>query len=85
MARNLIKGDALIRALRKGDCSAVIWDGDGLSLRTFVKGGDKHGWRFRFQWGGRPQEMSLGVYPDVGLAEARRKAQEARSQVVSVR
>ena len=41
-ARNLIKGDAAIRAIRPATTETRLSDGAGLFLRLFVKGGS-HG------------------------------------------
>ncbi|MGZ8244970.1 tyrosine-type recombinase/integrase [Methylomagnum sp.] len=30
-------------------------------------------WRLKYRWGGRKKGLSLGVYPDVSLTEAREK------------
>lgn len=35
-------------------------------------------WRFDYRFGGKRQTLALGVYPEVGLQEARRKRDEAR-------
>jgi integrase len=40
-------------------------------------------WRFKYWFDGRERRMSLGVYPDVGLAEAREKREEARRKVAA--
>jgi len=56
-------------------------DGDGLFLRvTKTKTGVNKGWVFRFKRDGKARDMGLGGYPAVSLAEARRKAKEAREQ-----
>ncbi|HSI58649.1 MAG TPA: integrase arm-type DNA-binding domain-containing protein, partial [Ideonella sp.] len=78
MARNLIPGDATIRAVRPGDPRKRLSDGDGLALLLFVKGG-AHGWRFDYRYGGKRNMLSFGTYPDTSLALARRKADEART------
>ncbi|MBT9597848.1 MAG: integrase arm-type DNA-binding domain-containing protein [Vitreoscilla sp.] len=78
MARNLIPGDATIRAIRPGDPRKRLSDGDGLALLLFVKGG-AHGWRFDYRYAGKRNMLSFGTYPDTSLALARRKADEARS------
>jgi hypothetical protein len=38
-------------------------------------------WRFRYQFGGREKEISLGAYPDVSLEKARTRLQAARQLV----
>lgn len=77
MAKHLIPGDTTIRNIKPGDPRKRLNDGDGLYLLLFVKGGS-HGWRFDYSHGGRRKTLSLGTYPDTGLALARRKADEAR-------
>ena len=77
MAKHLIPGDTTIRAVKPGDTRKRLNDGDGLYLLLFVKGG-AHGWRLDYSHGGKRKTLSLGTYPDSGLALARRKADEAR-------
>ncbi len=80
MARELIPGDATIRAIKPGDPRQRLSDGDGLYLRLFVNGGS-HGWRLDYTIHGIRKNLSLGTYPDTTLALARRKADEARQLV----
>ncbi|MEI4473359.1 tyrosine-type recombinase/integrase [Frigidibacter sp. MR17.24] len=54
-------------------------DGAGLWLVKREDGGAQ--WVLRVTVHGRRREMGLGAYPAVSLAEARRKAEEARSKV----
>ncbi len=82
MARDLIPGDATIKAIKAGDPRKRLNDGGGLYLLLFVKGG-AHGWRLDYTVNGRRKTLSLGTYPDTGLALARRKAAEARKLVSS--
>ena len=46
-----------------------LFDGGGMFLYVTPKGGKLWRWQFRFQ--GKYQQMSLGTYPEVSLAEAR--------------
>ena len=80
MARDLIPGDATIKAIKPGDARKRLNDGDGLYLLLFVKGGS-HGWRLDYAIEGARKTLSLGTYPDTGLALARRKAADARKLV----
>ena len=80
MERELISGDAAIKAVKPGDPRKRLNDGSGLYLLLFVKGGS-HGWRLDYSIGGRRKTLSLGTYPDTGLALARAKADEARKLV----
>ena len=88
MARHLIPSDKTIKALKPGatdDDGAPVKrlnDGDGLFLMLWVKGG-AHGWRFQYTLNGRRNILSLGTYPDTGLALARRRADEARALVAA--
>lgn len=77
MARNLIATAKSLDAIKPGDPRKRISDGDGLYLLLFVKGG-AHGWRFDYAHGGKRKTLSLGTYPDTGLALARQKADDAR-------
>src|SRR5271170_6765541 len=56
----------------------VMHDGGGLYLRVSPTGAKS--WVFRFQLDGKRRDMGLGPYPDISLAEARRKATEHRRQ-----
>ncbi|MGY0197699.1 tyrosine-type recombinase/integrase [Leptothrix sp. BB-4] len=80
MPRDLIPGDVSIRSIKPGDPRKRLNDGDGLYLRLFVKGGS-HGWRLDYTINGVRKNLSLGTYPDTGLALARKKANEARAMV----
>jgi integrase len=55
-------------------------DGGGLYLRVQVTAGGRiaKSWLVRYRHAGRRRDMGLGAYPDVSLADARRKAEEAR-------
>ena len=52
-------------------------DGRGLFLEITPKGSKR--WRFRYRFEGRENRLSLGIYPDVTLKEARRKRDELRT------
>lgn len=81
IARDLIPSDSRIKAIKPGDPRKRLNDGDGLHLLLFVKGGS-HSWRLAYSLNGARNILSLGTYPDTGLALARRKANEA-SKLVS--
>lgn len=51
-------------------------DERGLYLEISPKGGKW--WRLRYWIGGKENRLSLGVYPDVGLKDARERRDEAR-------
>ncbi len=56
-------------------------DGGGLHLEVQPNG--TGWWRFRYRYAGREGMLSLGVYPDVPLAQARSQRDEARRQVAA--
>lgn len=80
MPQHLIPSAATLKAVRPGHPQRRISDGAGLYLLLFVNGG-AHGWRLDYTIKGRRKTLSLGTYPDVSLSKARRKAEQARSQV----
>jgi Arm DNA-binding domain len=79
MAQELIKGDRTIQALKPG--AGRLSDGAGLYLLPFLKGAGAHCWRFDYTHEGKRKTISLGVYPQVGLALARERADKARALV----
>ena len=58
-------------------------DGDGLSL--VVRPNGSKAWQVRIVENGRKTDRGIGSYPEVKLAEARRKAQEIRADVSASR
>jgi integrase len=55
-------------------------DGGGLYLRVQQAG---KSWIFRYRFAGKRRDMGLGKYPDVSLADARRRAEEARRKLAA--
>jgi Arm domain-containing DNA-binding protein len=53
-----------------------LFDARGLHLLVMPEGGKW--WRFRYRFGGRAKTLSMGVYPDVSLKEARVRRDAAR-------
>lgn len=53
-----------------------LFDGQGLYL--LVRPNGAKWWRFKYRYLRKGKEISMGVYPEVSLANARKKAQEAR-------
>ncbi len=51
-------------------------DAGGLYLEVAPSGGKW--WRLKYRHGGKEKRLSLGVYPDVGLKDARQRRDEAR-------
>lgn len=58
-----------------------IADGEGLFL-LITPSGSKY-WRMRYFFGGKEKLLALGVYPEVGLADAREKRALARKTLAA--
>jgi integrase len=58
-----------------------LFDGKGLYLEVAPTG--SRWWRFKYRIGGKEKRLSLGVYPDVGLKEAREKLDDVRKQLAA--
>ena len=55
-----------------------LFDGEGLYLEVVPTGARR--WRFKYRIHGKEKRISLGVYPEVGLKDAREKLDEVRKQ-----
>jgi hypothetical protein len=53
-----------------------LTDGGGLYL--LVKPNGAKYWRLKYRFLGKEKKLSIGVYPDISLADARLKREEAR-------
>src|SRR5271155_5513696 len=56
-----------------------LFDGRGLFIEFSPSGG--RWWRLKYRFEGRERRMSLGVYPETGIKEARDKCEAARRQL----
>ena len=61
--------------------SRRLSDARGMYLEIAPSGGKW--WRFKYRFAGKERRISLGVYPDVGLAEARERRELVRKQVAA--
>jgi integrase len=68
--------DRAIRNLKADDRPYKRGDAGGLYMLVTPHGG--RWWRFKYRFGGKAKLLSLGVYPDVSLADARDKRDAAR-------
>lgn len=77
--------DKAIRAALKAAVEAgsgrKISDGNGLHLETRPSG--VGWWRLRYRFGGKEGMLSLGTYPEVGLALARQRRTDARELIAA--
>jgi integrase len=56
-----------------------LFDGRGLYLEISPSGG--RWWRFKYRFNGKEKRLSLGVYPDVSLKEARDHLEDVRRKL----
>ncbi|MBF0503300.1 MAG: DUF4102 domain-containing protein [Candidatus Riflebacteria bacterium] len=68
--------DLTIRTAKPGSKAFKIFDGGGLFL-LITPQGSKY-WRWKYRFAGKEKLLALGVYPEVGLKEAREKKDQAR-------
>ena len=73
--------DTAIKAAKPGVKAVKMSDSDGLYLLVQPSGGKW--WRFDYRFDGKRKTLSMGVYPDVGLKDARARRDEARRQVAN--
>jgi integrase len=68
--------DTAIRKLKPGNKPLKLFDDRGLYLEVSPAGG--RWWRWKYRFIGKEKRLSLGVYPDVSLKEARDRRDAAR-------
>ena len=68
--------DSAIRNAKPADKPIRMSDERGLYLEIAPAGGKWWRWKYRFK--GKEKRLSLGIYPDVGLKDARERRDEAR-------
>jgi integrase len=68
--------DVAIRKAKATDKTQRLFDGGGMYLELSPAGGKW--WRLKYRFGGKEKRLSLGTYPDTGLADAREKRDAAR-------
>ncbi|MGH8501756.1 MAG: Arm DNA-binding domain-containing protein [Gammaproteobacteria bacterium] len=69
--------EATIRSAKPGDKPRKLSDAGGLYLLLNPNG--SRWWRLKYYFGGKQKGLSLGVYPDVDLKQARQKRDEFRT------
>jgi integrase len=70
-----------IRNAKPGKTTRRLFDAGGLYLEVSPAGG--RWWRFKYRLAGKEKRLSLGVFPDVSLGEARDRRDEARKLVAA--
>jgi integrase len=71
--------DIKLKSLKPKDKLYAVTDEKGLSIEVPPKGSKR--WRFKYRFGGKQKRLSLGIYPEVSLSEAREKRDACRKQV----
>ena len=73
--------DVTIKNAKPGEKPIRLFDGGGLYLEIAPAGGKW--WRLKYRFDGKEKRISLGVYPDVGLKDARERRDAARKQLAN--
>ena len=73
--------DTAIKNVKPGSKTRKLYDSGGLYLEVSPRGGTW--WRFKYRFGGKEKRLSLGVYPDVSLKDARDRRDDARKLVAN--
>lgn len=68
--------DITVRTAKPTDKQYKLTDGNGMHLLVHPNG--SRYWRLQYRFGGKQKMLALGVYPDVSLADARTRRDEAR-------
>ena len=71
--------DVKIRNAKRKEKPYKLTDGDGLYLLITEKG--HKWWRFRYRFDHKEKLLALGTYPEISLADARQRRDEARRQL----
>ncbi|MYL82543.1 integrase arm-type DNA-binding domain-containing protein [Desulfovibrio aerotolerans] len=73
--------DTAVRNAKPGAAAIKLFDGGGLYLEVATAGGKW--WRLKYRLGGKEKKISLGVYPDVSLKDARERRDDARKLIAN--
>ncbi|MHB1232023.1 MAG: tyrosine-type recombinase/integrase [Burkholderiales bacterium] len=71
--------DTGIKKAKPGNKAIRMFDGGGLYLEISPAGGKL--WRLKYRFNSKEKLLALGTYPDVSLAKARDRRDEARRQL----
>ena len=71
--------DTKLRGLKTPGKQVKFFDGGGLYLLVTPAGGKL--WRFKYRYDGKEKLLSLGTYPEISLADARQRCEEARRMI----
>jgi integrase len=65
-----------LRNAKAGPNSIRLFDGGGMYLEVAPTGGKW--WRLKYRYAGKEKRLSLGVYPEISLKDARERRDQAR-------
>jgi integrase len=65
-----------VEKAKPGSKPQYLFDGKGLFLLVAPSGGKW--WRFKYKFAGKSNTISFGTYPEISLAQARERREEAR-------
>jgi len=83
MAKHLLT-DTKIRNARARAKPYPLRDGGSLfAIVTKAQDGTSISWQFFFRWQGKTERMSLGTYPEVSLAKARKRRDAAKEELAA--
>jgi integrase len=71
--------DLQVRKARAQTKPVLLFDGGGLFLLVTPTGGKL--WRLKYRFGNTERRLAIGTYPEISLAEARQRREDARAQV----
>ncbi|GAB7429505.1 hypothetical protein OUHCRE8_29150 [Enterobacter asburiae] len=73
--------DVKVRSSKPEAKAYKLTDGEGMVLLVHPNG-SKY-WRLRYRFGGKEKMLALGKYPEVSLADARGRRDEARKLIAN--
>ena len=68
-----------VRTVKPQEKDFKLFDGGGLFLLVTKSGGKL--WHFKYRFDKKEKKLALGAYPEISLIDARRRLDEARSQL----
>lgn len=71
--------DTALRAVKATEKAQKLFDGNGLFL--FVSPSGTKSWRLKYRFQGKEKLLTLGIYPQTSLKEARERTADARKQL----
>lgn len=77
----MVLTDTAVRQAKRKDRGYTLAEGNGLALFVHPRGGKY--WHFRYRANGKGNRISLGIYPEVSLENARLRREEARRRVAA--